>query len=44
VKVEAVQKVNAMNETERQPSINLGLAKVYLNASDPKLPREHGNT
>ena len=26
-----------MNETERQPSISLGLAKVYLNATDPKL-------
>jgi hypothetical protein len=26
VKAEAVQKVNAMNETERQPSISLGLA------------------
>jgi hypothetical protein len=37
VKAEAVQKVNAMNETERQPGINLGLAKVYLNATDPKL-------
>ena len=37
VKTEAVQKVNAMNETERQPSISLGLAKVYLNATDPKL-------
>jgi hypothetical protein len=37
VKSEAVQKVNAMNETERQPSISLGLAKVYLNATDPKL-------
>ena len=36
-KTEAVQKVNAMNETERQPSISLGLAKVYLNAADPKL-------
>ena len=36
-KAEAVQKVNAMNETERQPSISLGLAKVYLNAADPKL-------
>jgi hypothetical protein len=34
---EAVQKVNAMNETERQPSISLGLAKVYLNATDPRL-------
>jgi integrase len=34
---EAVQKVNAMNEIERQPSISLGLAKVYLNATDPKL-------
>ncbi len=37
VKAEAEQKVNAMNETERQPSISLGLAKVYLNATDPKL-------
>jgi site-specific recombinase XerD len=37
VKSEAVQKVNAMNETERQPSISLGLARVYLNATDPKL-------
>ena len=36
-KTEAVQKVNAMNETERQPSISLGLARVYLNATDPKL-------
>jgi hypothetical protein len=37
VKAEAVQKVNVMNETERQPSISLGLARVYLNATDPKL-------
>jgi hypothetical protein len=37
VKSEADQKVNAMNETEHQPSISLGLAKVYLNATDPKL-------
>src|ERR1022692_334992 len=37
IKAEAVQKVNAMNETERQPGINLGLARVYLNATDPKL-------
>lgn len=36
-KAEALQKVNAMNETERQPGISLGLAKVYLNAADPKL-------
>jgi integrase len=36
-KAEAVKKVNAMNEAERQPSINLGLARVYLNAADPKL-------
>lgn len=36
-KVEAIKKVNAMNETERAPSISLGLAKVYLNAADPKL-------
>jgi ribosomal protein L28 len=37
VKTEAEQKVNAMNETERQPSISHWLAKVYLNATDPKL-------
>ena len=37
VRSEAEQKVNAMNETERVPSISLGLAKVYLNATDPKL-------
>ncbi len=36
-KAEAAQKVNAMNEAERQPAINLGLARVYLNAADPKL-------
>jgi hypothetical protein len=29
--------VNAMNETERVPSISLSLARVYLNAADPKL-------
>ena len=37
VKAEAVQKINAMNEAERQPGISLGLARVYLNATDPKL-------
>ena len=37
VQSEAVQKINAMNETERQPGISLGLARVYLNATDPKL-------
>ena len=37
VRTEAVQKVKAMNETERQPGISLGLARVYLNATDPKL-------
>src|ERR1035438_7309260 len=37
VKPEADKKVNAMNETERQPGISLGLARVYLNATDPKL-------
>ncbi|MFM1747363.1 MAG: hypothetical protein RLZZ188_1029 [Verrucomicrobiota bacterium] len=37
IKAEAEQKVNAMNETERVPSISLGLVKVYLNATDPKL-------
>jgi integrase len=37
VKGEAEQTVAAMNEAERQPSISLGLARVYLNATDPKL-------
>ena len=37
VKTEAVRKTAAMNESEHQPSITLGLAKVYLNATDPKL-------
>ena len=37
VKIEAEKKVAAMNEIERVPSISLGLAKVYLNATDPKL-------
>jgi hypothetical protein len=37
VRAEAVQKVNAMNETERQSGISLGLARVYLNGADPKL-------
>jgi integrase len=37
VKIEADKKVAAMNETERVPSISLGLARVYLNATDPKL-------
>src|ERR1035437_2719485 len=36
-KVEAERKGQAMNETERQPAISLGLARVYLNATDPKL-------
>ena len=34
VPAEAVQKVNAMNETERQPSISLGLARVYFRDDD----------
>ena len=37
VRTEADKKVNAMNETERVPAISLGLARVYLNATDPKL-------
>jgi len=37
VRAEAELKVNAMNETERQPAISLSLAKVYLNATDSKL-------
>lgn len=36
-KVEAELKVKAMNETERQPAISLSLARVYMNAADPKL-------
>ncbi len=36
VKAEAVQKVSAMNETDRQSSISFGLARVYLNAIDPR--------
>ena len=41
VRTEAVQKVNAMNETERQPSISLGLAKVYLTPPIRNWPRGH---
>ena len=37
VRTEADKKVHAMNETERVPAISLGLARVYLNATDPKL-------
>jgi hypothetical protein len=37
VRAEADKKVNAMNESERVPGISLGLARVYLNATDPKL-------
>ena len=28
-----------MNDTERQPGISFGLARVYLNATDPKLAK-----
>ena len=37
IRIEAEEKVHAMNETERVPFISLGLARVYLNATDPKL-------
>jgi hypothetical protein len=37
-----VQKVNAMNEIDRQPSISLGPARVYLSATDSKLARGRG--
>ena len=37
VRTEAEKKVKAMNETERVPSISLGLARVHLNATDPNL-------
>jgi integrase len=36
-RAEAEQKVHAMNESERLPSISLGMARVYMNAADPKL-------
>ena len=37
VRAEADRKVHAMNESEREPAVNLELARVYLNAADPKL-------
>ena len=36
-KYEAQRILQARNETERQPHLNLSLARVYLNATDPKL-------
>jgi hypothetical protein len=36
-KVEAERKVQAMNQAESQPAMNLGLARVYMNGADPKL-------
>jgi integrase len=37
VRSEADRKVHAMNEAESQPQLNVQLARVYLNAADPKL-------
>ena len=37
VRTEADRKVHAMNEAEREPAIKLDLARVYMNAADPKL-------
>jgi len=37
VRAEAERKVQAMNEAESQPQLNVQLARVYLNAADPKL-------
>jgi len=34
---EAVRLLNAMNDSETQPAMNLSLARVYLNGADPKL-------
>ena len=36
-KYEAQRILQARNETEHQPHLNLSLARVYLNATDPKL-------
>jgi integrase len=37
-KREAERLLNAMNESHRQPTLNLGLARAYLAAHDPKMP------
>ena len=37
VRSESDRKVHAMNEAESQPQLNVQLARVYLNAADPKL-------
>jgi hypothetical protein len=37
LRVEAERKVQAMNEAESQPQLNVQLARVYLNAANPKL-------
>jgi hypothetical protein len=36
-KAEAQRLLNAKNEAETQPALNLSLARVYLNGADPKL-------
>jgi hypothetical protein len=36
-KREAERLLNAMNESHRQPTINLNLARAYLAAHDPKI-------
>jgi integrase len=35
---EAERLLNAMNESHRQPTLNLSLARAYLAAHDPKMP------
>jgi integrase len=35
---EAERLLNAMNESHRQPTLNLNLARAYLAAHDPKMP------
>ena len=39
---EAIQIVQARNQAERQPLINLQIARAYLMASDPPSPRGRG--
>lgn len=36
-KTEAIKLLNASNDAEAQPAMNLSLARVYLNGADPKL-------
>jgi len=36
---EAERLLNAMNESQREPTLNLNLARAYLAAHDPKMAR-----